>query len=46
MDKINNENLALNIMSHIILNVSEPLYCAFGSRLKIIETVSPSGIYG
>lgn len=39
MDKINNQNLALTIMSHIILNVSEPLFRAFGARLKIIETV-------
>lgn len=39
VEKINNENLALNLMSHIILQVSDPLFEAFGERLKIIEMV-------
>jgi hypothetical protein len=37
--RINGENLALNIMSHMILPVAESLLEAFGERLKIIEVV-------
>jgi len=36
---INNNNLALNVMSHMILPVSEPLFQSYGERLKIIEMV-------
>ena len=39
VEDINEKNLALNIMSHIILPVSKPLVKAYGSRLKIIEMV-------
>jgi hypothetical protein len=36
---INERNLALNILSHLIFPVSKPLVKAYGSRLKIIEMV-------
>ncbi len=39
VSNINENNLALNIMSHMIAQVSEPLVNAFGNRLKIIEMV-------
>lgn len=39
VDHINRENLALNIMSHMILPVADPLIEAFGQRLRIIEVV-------
>jgi len=39
VDDINEQNLALNVMSHMIAQVSEPLVKAYGSRLKIIEMV-------
>ncbi len=38
-DDIDNRNLGLLIMSHMILPVSDPLIDAFGSRLKLIEMV-------
>lgn len=39
VERINGENLALNIMSHMILPMAESLLEAFGERLKIIEVV-------
>jgi len=36
---INEQNLALNVMSHMITQISEPLVNAYGNRLKIIEMV-------
>lgn len=39
VERINTENLALHIMSHMILTVAGPLVDAFGSRLKIVEVV-------
>lgn len=39
VQNINEKNLALNIMSHMIAQVSQPLLNAFGNRVKIIETV-------
>jgi len=39
VEKINHENLALHIMTHMMLTVAEPLLDAFGQRLKFIEVV-------
>ncbi len=39
VERINAENLALQIMSHMILLVAEPLRQSFGDRLKLIEIV-------
>lgn len=39
VERINKENLALQIMSHLILTVADPLIDAFGERLKFIEIV-------
>jgi len=39
VEKINTENVALTIMSHMIAQVSEPLFSAYGKRLKLIEVV-------
>ncbi len=39
LEEINHQNLALNILSHIIMPVANPLIQAYGSRLKIIEIV-------
>ncbi len=39
VERINRDNLALNIMSHILLQVAGPLFEAFGDRLKLIEMV-------
>lgn len=36
---INEQNLALNIMSHMILLVAAPLFEAYGKRLKIVEVL-------
>lgn len=38
-ERIQRENLALQIMSHIILPCADPLFAAFGNRLKFIEMV-------
>ena len=38
-DKINQNNLALHLMSHMILLVLDPLFEAFTNRLKLIEIV-------
>ena len=39
VDEINQKNLALHLMTHMVLPVSEPLIKGFGGRLKIIEIV-------
>jgi hypothetical protein len=39
IEDINEQNLALNVMSHMITQISEPLVNAYGNRLKIIEMV-------
>ena len=38
-EKINKENLALLIASHELLSVSDLLYDAYGTRLKLVEVV-------
>ena len=39
IDEVNKNNNALNIMSHMIMLVADPLFDVFGSRLKLIEVV-------
>lgn len=39
IDEINNNNIALNIMSHMIMLVADPLFDTYGDRLKLIEVV-------
>jgi len=36
---INDNNVALNVMSHMLMLVSEPLFKAYGERVKIVEVV-------
>jgi hypothetical protein len=36
---INDNNLALNIMTHMLMLVAEPVFVAYGDRVKIIEMV-------
>lgn len=38
-EHISNKNLALLIASHELIAVSDPLYLAYGSRLKLVEVV-------
>jgi hypothetical protein len=37
--EIDAENIALFVMSHHVMSISEPLFSAFGDRLKFIEIV-------
>ena len=39
IDEINKNNIALHIMPHMIMLVSDPLFDAYGDRLKLIEIV-------
>lgn len=39
VEKINNRNIALNINSHMLLLVADPIFQAFDRRIKIIEMV-------
>ena len=39
IDKINNNNIALNLMTHMLLLVSDPFFEAFQDRLRFIEVV-------
>lgn len=39
IERINADNLAVHIMSHMILPIGEPLFETFGSRLRIVEVV-------
>jgi hypothetical protein len=39
IDRINRENLGLQIMSHCMLPVADPLFEAYGERLRIVEMV-------
>lgn len=39
LDQINSKNIALSIMSHQILQVSDPLFKSYGKRFKIVEMV-------
>lgn len=36
---INNNNIALNVMSHMLMLVATPLFEAYGERVKIVEIV-------
>lgn len=36
---INDNNIALNIMSHMLMLVAEPIFEAYGDRVKLIEVV-------
>jgi hypothetical protein len=36
---INNNNLALNIMTHMLMLVAKPVFDAYGDRVKIVEMV-------
>lgn len=37
--EINDNNIALNVMSHMLLLVANPLFDAYGDRVKVIEIV-------
>ena len=39
VDRINNNNIALTLMTHMALLVSEPIFEAFKERLRLIEVV-------
>lgn len=39
VDEINENNLALSVLSHLIMLVADPLFEAYGPRLKIVEVV-------
>ena len=39
IDQINGSNLALSLLSHMIVPVADPLFEAYGPRLKIVEVV-------
>ena len=39
VEEINNNNIALNIMSHMLMLVADPIFEAYGDRVKIVEIV-------
>jgi hypothetical protein len=39
IDEINKNNIALNIMSHMIILAADPLFDNYGDRLRIVEMV-------
>ena len=39
VEEINNNNIALNIMSHMLMLVADPIFETYGDRVKIVEIV-------
>lgn len=39
IDEINQQNIALNVMSHMLMLVAEPIFRIYGQRVRIIEMV-------
>ena len=39
VEEINNNNIALNLMSHMLMLVADPIFEAYGDRVKIVEIV-------